>query len=64
MGVKTGGGYCPNCKKHVMTQKNTPNHILHLFISIITFGTWVIIWLLLVLGHIGKKRCTECGQMI
>jgi len=64
MAVKTGGGYCPNCKKNVMTQKNTPNHLLHFFVSVITLGGWLVIWLLLALGHIGGKRCTECGHRI
>ena len=64
MGVKTSGGYCRHCNKNVMTQKNTPNHLLHLILSVFTLGLWVIVWLLLILGHIGGSRCTECGHKV
>ena len=64
MAVKTGGGYCANCKKQVMTQKNAPNHILHLLLTVFTAGIWLIVWILLIAGHIGGSRCTECGQKV
>lgn len=64
MPVRTGGGYCSNCKKNVMTQRNTPNHVLHLLLSIFTVGFWLIVWLLVTVGASGGSRCTECGQKV
>ena len=64
MGVKTSGGYCANCKKNVMTQRNAPNHVLHLILSILTLGFWLVVWFLLAIGSANNKRCTECGQTV
>lgn len=64
MGTKTGGGYCPRCGKHVVTQKNTPNNILHLLLSFITAGVWLVIWVIILLSNIGGYRCVECGYRV
>ena len=62
MGVKTSGVYCGNCKKNVMAQRNAPNHILHLVLSVMTVGFWLVVWVLLAIAGVNSKRCTECGQ--
>ena len=64
MGAKTGGGFCPKCKDHVVTQKNTPNHILHLLLSFFTGGLWVVIWLIVIFANLGGWRCTVCGYKV
>lgn len=64
MTVKSGGGFCPYCKKHVLTQKNTLNHILHLLLSVFTGGLWLVVWLLLIMRHTDDTRCVECGRKI
>lgn len=64
MAVKTSGGYCRHCNKNVMTQKNTPNHLLHLILTVLTLGVWAIVWIILMLSNIGGRRCTECGQKV
>lgn len=39
----------------VLVRGHRPNHILHLILSIITLGVWLIVWILVaVLG--GEKR--------
>ena len=38
----------------VLVVASTPNHVLHLVLSIITFGIWLLAWLLVVLR--GKER--------
>ena len=41
----------------VMVKGHRPNHILHLILTILTFGLWAVVWLLLTaLG--GEKRKT------
>jgi hypothetical protein len=36
-------------------EKKTINHVLHLFLSIITFGFWIIVWICLILKFSRKK---------
>lgn len=38
----------------VLVVANNPNHVLHLVLSIVTFGVWLLAWLLVVLR--GKER--------
>jgi hypothetical protein len=47
-----------------MAQKNTPNHVLHLILSLVTFGLWLPIWLLISAGGLGGWRCTQCGHKV
>lgn len=64
MGTKTTGKFCNACQANVMAQKNTPNHILHLILSIVTFGLWLIVWLVLIVASLGGWRCTKCGHRV
>ena len=63
MGVKEKGGYCDNCSKDVLIRSSTPNHILHLLLSIVTGGLWLIVWLLLIV-KVKEWRCTNCGHIV
>lgn len=54
--------FCPNCKAHKRFEKEGINHVLHLLLSIVTFGVWSVVWILLGLISIAKPyRCAECG---
>jgi hypothetical protein len=64
MGTKTTGKRCWHCQKNVMAQKNTPNHVLHLLLTIFTAGLWGIVWLIVTLSNIGGYRCTQCGKAV
>ena len=64
MGTKTTGKTCWHCKTEVLAQKNTPNHILHLILSIVTLGLWLPVWLIISLVNIGGYRCPECGKVV
>ena len=64
MGEKKTGRFCNNCGKNVLAIGKTPNHILHLILSIITGGLWLIVWIILVLMKIGGYRCSQCGHEI
>jgi predicted nucleic-acid-binding Zn-ribbon protein len=53
--------YCKNCKKITLHIKKRINHILHLLLSIITFGVWFFIWLLIALFTSDAAQCSKCG---
>lgn len=55
------GGYCDNCEKSVVVFRKGTNHILHLLMSVVTAGFWLIIWVLSAIKF-GGWRCTECGS--
>lgn len=51
--------YCSKCKKQTLHIKQTPNHILHLLLSLVT-GFWVIVWILVAINT-RDSNCTICG---
>ena len=48
--------YCGNPTQHI---QNTPNHVLHLLLTVGTVGIWLLVW---VLQSSGKPQCTVCGN--
>lgn len=36
-----------------------PNHVLHLLLSLITFGTWLPVWLLVSYSSLQERRRAE-----
>lgn len=55
------GGHCAQCgDRRVVFRKGT-NHILHLLMSIITLGFWLIIWIGVAVKF-GGWRCSTCGS--
>lgn len=62
MGAKVKSGNCVQEEgKRCAFERATPNHILHLLLSLVTFGLWLVVWLLLILNG-GTYRCRECGM--
>lgn len=55
------GGFCKLCEKRVVVFRKGTNHILHLVLSVITCGFWLIVWIGSSLKF-GGWRCTECGS--
>lgn len=54
--------YCGNCKDYNLAFKKTPNHILHLILSLLTGGAWLIVWFILILvNFFSSPRCSKCG---
>ncbi len=47
-----------------MATGTTPNHILHLVLSLFTCGLWLPVWLIIVLASIGGYRCSKCGSKV
>ena len=64
MGQKQDGRYCAHCQKNTMATGTTPNHILHFILTLVTFGLWSIVWILVTVGKIGGYRCTQCGSKV
>jgi len=54
--------YCKNCKKSTVQIKQRPNHILHLLLSLVTFGIWVIVWFFIALSTSDTPQCTVCDN--
>ena len=63
MGFQENPGYCSNCKKNVLIRAQKPNHVLHLILSIVTSGLWIIIWVILSI-RAKEWHCSQCGQKI
>jgi DNA-directed RNA polymerase subunit RPC12/RpoP len=63
MGFQETSGYCSYCKKNVLIRAQTPNHVLHLILSIITSGLWLIIWIILCIRR-KEWHCSQCGKKI
>lgn len=36
--------------------KNKTNHILHLLLSLVTFGVWIVLWLLITLSNLSQRK--------
>lgn len=61
--MKQTSSYCKTCGKQTLHTKQTPNHILHLLLSLVTLGLWLIVWLIIVVANSGKRpRCSVCGS--
>lgn len=62
MGTRKERRYCPDDDRMVLAEKQTPNHLLHLVLSVLTAGVWIIVWVILVIGaDLGTYRCPYCG---
>ena len=52
---------CKTCGRPTPHLVDRPNHILHLLLSVVTLGLWLIVWLLIGAGE-KKAICTVCGS--
>ena len=55
--------YCKNCDTNVLAIRQSPNHILHLLLSIVTCGWWLIVWFLVSI-KMGGWQCSRCGSKV
>lgn len=53
--------HCRACKKPRRHIKRKTNHILHLVLTILTGGMWVIVWAWYGITNRWHNQCTECG---
>jgi len=64
MGIEQTQQHCPDCNEGVLAQRSGVNHILHLLLTIVTGGLWLIVWILISIFHFGGWRCSKCGKEI
>lgn len=63
MSQKLSSAYCATCDAQRMMVKTKPNHVLHLILTLVTFGVWLLVWVPLIVLAAGRpSRCTECGS--
>ena len=55
--------YCPTCRKQVIAIRAGTNHMVHLLLTLLTGGIWLIIWLLAAI-KIGGWKCMHCGRKL
>lgn len=64
MGVEKSRRYCPEDDRMVLAEKPGTNHVLHLILTLLTVGFWVIIWVMVSLNNASNSyRCPHCGTV-
>lgn len=63
MGLQQTSKWCKRCARNVLATRPGTNHILHLLLSLVTCGLWLIIWILASV-RIGGWRCQTCGKKL
>lgn len=57
-------GTCTTCGYHGLTIRKGPNHVLHIILSILTAGWWLIAYALagILATRDSRFTCMACGQ--
>jgi predicted RNA-binding Zn-ribbon protein involved in translation (DUF1610 family) len=59
---KQASGFCPHCGEQRLLLRESPNHVLHLILTVLTLGLWAVVWLLVAMNKSGgPARCSVCG---
>lgn len=62
MGRDTRQLYCHDCGQRRLFETQTPNHILHFLLMLLTAGLWFPVWVLCIMSNcFVPYRCTQCG---
>lgn len=61
MAEEKKGGHCKSCQQRVVVFRKGTNHVLHLLLTLVTFGLWLIVWFGSAVKF-GGWRCTQCGS--
>jgi len=61
MAIETTQKFCNQCQRLVPATREGANHILHLLLTLLTCGLWLLIWFGRSFTRIGGWRCTVCG---
>lgn len=51
--------HCVKCDRQTVHIQQKPNHILHLLLTLITFGLWIFVWISV---KSTTPQCTVCGH--
>ena len=52
--------YCKNCGKNTLHIQPSTSHVLHLLLSVFTFGIWLIVWFFVAQNNNNQGVCTIC----
>ncbi|AUG85078.1 hypothetical protein FDJ19_gp071 [Vibrio phage Ceto] len=52
--------YCPSCNTSTPHEVDETSHVVHLILSLLTGGLWLLVWLACTLSQKDPK-CTECN---
>jgi hypothetical protein len=58
--MEYAAGHCNRCEEPMKVERPGTNHILHLILSVLTFGLWLVIWIGVAVKF-GGWRCSKCG---
>ena len=63
MGMQIKTGQCKVCGRQSRFEKTAPAHLVHFIITLLTVGTWLLVWIPVTLWR-GMQgfRCTTCGS--
>jgi cytochrome b561 len=53
---------CEQCSAVTTHTQRTPNHVLHLLLSVLTAGLWIVAWIIVSIRS-KDARCEQCGRM-
>lgn len=59
MADKVSRQWCTGCNDWARATKIGPSHILHLLLSILTLGAWLIVWMWV--SFLRPFTCDACG---
>lgn len=61
MAEEKKSGFCQQCNKQSVVFRKGTSHILHLLLTVLTAGLWLIVWIGSAIKF-GGWRCTQCGS--
>lgn len=59
--MKLANRWCAKCRKQGPAVYAAPNHVLHLLITLLTCGWWMIVWIWVAFFG-GAYQCRDCGS--
>jgi len=63
MAEEKSTAFCETCNAQRLIVRPGTNHILHLLLTLVTFGLWLIVWIFGTI-KIGGWRCSVCGTKV
>jgi hypothetical protein len=61
MADEKASGFCKQCNKQSVVFRKGTNHILHLLLTLVTMGLWILVWFGSAVKF-GGWRCSTCGS--
>ena len=59
------GMRCPHCDRHVLARRQSTNQVLHLLLTLLTCGLWLLVWMSMdTAGKLQPWLCTQCGRTL